>query len=287
MSRKIKNTLFITLNLLTILTFNTLLFSCDELSRSTISKNNIQIEITSEPKFFSAIKETLDSFDKGVFVSVDYVESDDQRNSNSKSNKNQAISELDFDEDVQEYKTTYDSESDYEKYENLNDYDQEYYDAESHMKEDYQDAIFNSENKEFLEAESTQENLELLQLQKEIASYNPYDKTEEELTSKVNQLSALLKKLKKELNEEADLKGTEKYGVAEHLSSSAQEDLDQREYYDEEDQNAVLKEYVFSSMGEINPEKLGDCEKRNIKRLSLLTMFHMETLVKFNLNSAL
>ena len=74
MSRKILNTLFITLQILSLISLNIFLISCDEYKKSTILKENMEIEITSEPLFFKAIQDTLDKFDEGVFVSYDYLD---------------------------------------------------------------------------------------------------------------------------------------------------------------------------------------------------------------------
>lgn len=286
MSRKIQNTLFITMNLITILTFNTLLFSCDELAKSTISKKNIQIEITSEPEFFSAVKETLDSFDNGIFVSFDYVDPE-QPKSYSESKKNKKKTDLNFDKDE-----TYDSEENYEDTDINEDFDSEEnyedndifedYDSEENYEEDYY-ANYDSENEDLLEAESMEElDLEFMELEKELDNYNPYDKSEEELKDKLLQISVLVNKLKKGLNEDSELLGAD-YEAAEPLGSQE----DEVEYYDEDDQNAVLRENSLKHLEDLDPENIGESVKRNIKRLSLWTMFNMETEVKFNLNSVL
>lgn len=260
MSRNINNTLFITLNLITILTFNILLFSCDELAKSTISKKNIQMEITSEPDFFSAVKQTLDSFDRGVWVALEYSDSEPEP-SNSYDEYEQGDYNID-EEELEEMENFY-SESDYQE---------QFY------------SNYASENEDLLEAVYTEDlDQDLLDLEKELEDYNPFDKSEEELKAKLNQVSALVSKLKKGLNEETEIMSNENFETSEPLGSQE----DEAEYYNEDDQNAVLRQYAFSQLGDSDPEKLGDCEKRHIKRLSLWTMFKMETEVKFNLNSVL
>lgn len=274
MSRKHINTLFITLNLLTILTFNTLLLSCDELTKSTISKKNIQIEITSEPKFFSTVKETLDSFDNGVFVAFEYLDPEEQNS------KNKVQTDFNFNQNENE---EYYSESNYGEKDFNNYYFDDEFDSEANVEENFY-ANYDSENEELLESELSEElDLELLQLQNEMEAYNPYDKSEEELAAKLNQVSALVSKLKQSLNEDPELMGSESFEAQESLGSQE----DQVEYYDEDNQNAVLRQYAFERLGDSDHEKIGDCEKRNIKRLSLWTMFNMETEVKFNLNSVI
>jgi NADH dehydrogenase/NADH:ubiquinone oxidoreductase subunit G len=248
MSRNYQNTLFIILNLIIILTFNILLFSCDELKKSTITKNNILIEITSEPQFFSTVKETLDSFDNGVFVSYDYFEPD-----LTKSNSESEHSQREF------------------NFENKD------FEAEAYYEE------YNSEEDLFEEESMEEFDLEFLELEKELEDYNPYDKSDQELKAKLNQMTTLINKVKKGLAEESEMINTEIYETPDLFGSEE----DEVEYYDQDNQNSVLKQYAFNHLGETDPESVGDREKRHIKKLSLWTMFNMETEVKFNLNSVL
>ena len=237
MSRKTQNTLFITLNILAIISLNIFMISCDEIKKSTINKNNMLIEVTSEPQFFKAVQETLDSFDKGVFISYDYSETED---------------------------------SDTENYEEEN-YENDYY------------TNFDKTNEELLEVEYFEEmDIEQLeQLEKELESYDFSGKSQEELLSKLNQITGIISKLKNGL-EESNLSNNENFET--EISSS---DDDDSEYFNEDDQNALIREYAFSQLSDKNLDKIEDWNSRNIKKLSVLTMFHMETEVKINLNNLL
>lgn len=249
MSGKNQNTLFITFNLIIILTCNILLLSCDDIKKSTISKNNMLIEVTSEPQFFSTVKETLDQFDNGIFVSYDYIDPEDSDSYNKSSNKQ----EDNYYEEKESDNEDYDSES--------------IYDEEQIVDEEYSEEM----------------DLELIQLEKELEDYDIHSKSEEELKAKLNQMTALINKVKKGLNEDVELVNNEAYESSELLNSEE----DEFEYIDEENQNAVLRQFALNNLKETDPEVIGDCEKRNIKKLSLWTMFNMETEVKFSLNSIL
>ena len=68
------NKLFIIINIFVLLSININSFYCADIIKSKIVQNNMIVEITSEPLFFHTIKETLESYDEGIFISYDYDE---------------------------------------------------------------------------------------------------------------------------------------------------------------------------------------------------------------------
>jgi len=273
MSRISKNTLFITLNLLAFLALNINMLCCDEIKISTITKNNMLIEVTSEPQFFQAVKDTLDSFNNGIFISFDYIESQEE------DEDNEEIEELEEEIDENEIKTKKIGSENFEYYYEDEDFDSDYINKEiDPISKFYED----EETENLLEQEFFEE-ADLDELENFVTDLKDYDlegKTAEELNNKLNQVSGLIKKFNNGL-EENHLANTEGYENAE--LSNENEDI--IEYFDEDDQNSVLRNYVHSQFEETEIQTMDECARRNIKKLSLWTMFNMETQVKFNLNS--
>jgi hypothetical protein len=260
-----------------------IMVSCDELKKSFIkTKNNILMEVISESEFFNDVKQTLDSLDNGFFISIEYK--DDIENSIDQEQMDEEEFQDDYSNNNKDDKYSNDYIQEDENELEYNDFDDE--DEEEYENEDVSDLDENEDYEEesFLENEFYEEmdmdELELIR--KELEDYKMEGKSNEELKIKLIEVKNLLKKLKNKLDENDNMNNALESDANDIYNEDNEMNV---EYYDENDQNSVLRLNALEKIHNYGIEELEECVIKNIKRLTVMTMFNMETEVNFNMNA--
>lgn len=248
---KTSNTKNTKINTLFLLTIFTLnLFLIScSLQTQKLSVNKNILEIKSEPEFYDEVKNCIKSFSEGTFIHYDY--SDDEKEEETLETEDSDLDE-DRDEDNEE-------ENDEEVTE------------ENHKADAY--AI----QKDLDDLKQIEENIEL---------YKQGKISEEELKKNSLKVDQIMKKYdtKKDLN---DLSKTEEISATPNINSSNEADSD--EYYDEENQNSMIKMYVSEKLDETKDVESTAFDKEmklTVIKLNIMKLLTYESEVQVNLAAA-